>query len=58
MKQKTFKLISDILRGSQIIAIALVAYLVKDDSIRASVVAAIPIGIEAVIKICEQFVKD
>lgn len=58
MSKKTFQLVSDILRGSQIIAIALVAYLVKDDSIRASVVAAIPIGVEAVIKICEKFIKD
>lgn len=58
MSKKTFELVSTILRGTEIIAIGLIAYLVKDDSIRASIVASIPIGVEAVIKICEKFVKD
>lgn len=58
MSKKTFAFVQSIVNGVAIIAMGAVTYLVNDKTTAATIVVCIGIAENAIVRICEQFVKD
>ena len=58
MSKKTFAFVQSIVNGVAIIAMGAVTYLVEDKTTAASIVVSIGIAENAIVRICEQFVKE
>lgn len=58
MSKKTFAFVQSIVNGVAIIAMGAVTYLVEDNATAAAIVVSIGIAEDAIVRICEQFVKD
>lgn len=58
MSKKTFNFVQSIVNGVAIIAIGAVTYFVEDNTTAAAIVVSIGIAENAIVRICEQFVKN
>ena len=58
MSKKTFNFVQSIVNGVAIIAIGAVTYFVEDKATAAAIVVSIGIAENAIVRICEQFVKN